>query len=172
MARGCSSNSNSTASPLPSPHEGQTPRHYHHPTAREGAINASTSSKRNGLPLRAANRRTLPHKLPGRDFPRFIQDVSDFSRHIFSTDIRPLTGHAFIGEYTPYFRPKSYDPHHCPCGGTPPDGPPRHRWLRVTFVGQTTNLYSLLPSPCLSQLFNTVEGAPRSGTFRRPPRPV
>jgi hypothetical protein len=103
------------------------------PSPPPRARGPSTSTKRDGLPVRAANWRTSPPQAPRTRFHRFIQDVSDFSRPIFSTDIRFLVGHAFTGEHTAYFQPQSYDLHHCPCENpSRQPRPPRHRWLRVT----------------------------------------
>jgi hypothetical protein len=52
-------------------------------------------------------------------FPPAIQGAKGEGRAIFSTLIRLITGHAFIGNYSARFRPDN--PTDCPCGTPPPD---------------------------------------------------
>jgi len=53
---------------------------------------------------------------PDGFLPPFVQGITKFPRPIVATCIRLLTGHAFTGEYTARFRPRSFDPHNCQCG--------------------------------------------------------
>jgi hypothetical protein len=45
-----------------------------------------------------------------------MNGISEFPRPMVTTGIRLLTGHAFTGEHTARFRPRSVDPYHCQWG--------------------------------------------------------
>ena len=102
---------------------------------------------------------------PDGKVPPFIQGLTGFSRPIFTTGIRLLTNHAFTGDYNTRHRPRSNDPHSCPCGK--PLQTVHHVIATCpTFtVARRRHFHPLSPFTSLSIIFGTKEGGAVLGAF-------
>jgi Reverse transcriptase (RNA-dependent DNA polymerase) len=102
---------------------------------------------------------------PDGKLPPFIQGLTSFSRPIFTTGVRLLTGHAFTGEYNARHRPQSHDPHSCQCGEPLQTAHHIIAACPAFTAARRRHFYPLSPFTSLSIIFGTKEGGATLGAF-------